>query len=121
MSSILIVEDDPAIRDALVAALEDQGYETEASIDGGAALKRLERSRIDLVLVDVRMPVMSGPEVVDALRQRGSDVPVVMMSAQPQRQHPSGVSFLQKPFDLDDLFAVIDDILGHREIGSAPC
>jgi CheY-like chemotaxis protein len=124
VSSILVVEDDPAIRGALVAALEDEGYETEASIDGAAALKRLERVSIDLMLVDVRLPVMTGPEVVAALRQQGSHLPIVMMSAQPERRLPRDVSFLQKPFDLEDLFAVIDDVLSQRDrrdVGSAPC
>lgn len=125
MSSILVVEDDSAIRTALVAALEDEGYDTEASANGRTALRHLEEGDIDLMLVDIRMPFMSGPEIVEALRSQGSDVPVILMSAQPARRLPRGVRFLQKPFDLDDLFAVIDDTLGHDphrpQAGSAHC
>jgi DNA-binding response OmpR family regulator len=124
VSNILVVEDDTAIRDALVAALEEEGYETEASANGRTALRRLEENDVDLMLVDVRMPVMSGPEVVDKLRSQGSDLPVIMMSAQPARRLPRGVRFLQKPFDLDDLFAIIDEALSRgrrRQTGPAHC
>jgi CheY-like chemotaxis protein len=114
VSSILVVEDDSAIRSALVAALEDEGYETEASDNGRSALRRLQESEVDLMLVDVRMPAISGSEVVDTLRQQGRDVPVIMMSAEPARRLPRGVRFLQKPFDLDDLFTAIDDALSRR-------
>lgn len=121
MSSILVVEDDAAIRSALVAALADEGYEIEASDNGRSALRRLQESDVDLMLIDVRMPAISGPEVVDALRQQGRDVPVIMMSAQPARRLPRGVRFLQKPFDLDDLFAAIDDALSRGRHGRAVC
>jgi DNA-binding response OmpR family regulator len=111
MHSVLIVEDDDAIRAALVDALTDEGYETESSTDGQCALTFLEHDSVDLLLVDVFMPAMSGAEMVRDLRRRGDETPIIMMSAQPARTLPHGVRFLRKPFDLDQLFDVIEEIL----------
>lgn len=111
MHSILVVEDDEAIRSALVDALTDEGYETVCSPDGRRALNHLEQSKVDLVLVDVFMPAMTGPDMVRTLRGKGDETPIIMMSAQPTRSLPHGVKFLRKPFDLDRLFATIEAIL----------
>lgn len=111
MRSILVVEDDEAIRNALVDALTDEGYETESSVDGHWALSHLERFSVDLLLVDIYMPTMTGSEMVRALRRKGDETPIIMMSAQPARTLPHGVRFLRKPFDLDRLFEVIEDVL----------
>jgi len=65
------------------------------------------------MLVDVHMPPLDGPDMIRILRGQGNDTPAILMSAQPrpQRQLPSGVTFVRKPFDLDRLFTIIEDVL----------
>jgi DNA-binding response OmpR family regulator len=116
MHTVLVVEDDAAIRSALVDALTDEGYEAEGSTDGQCALAFLEHDSVDLLLVDIFMPTMSGSDMVRTLRRRGDETPIVMMSAQPARTLPHGVRFLRKPFDLDRLFEVIDEVLASEAI-----
>jgi DNA-binding response OmpR family regulator len=111
MHSILVVEDDDAIRSALVDALTGEGYEAECSSTGIRALRLLEQTSVDLVLVDVFMPTMTGPDMVRGMRRHGDDTPIIMMSAQPARSLPLGVKFLRKPFDLDRLFEAIEEML----------
>src|SRR6476469_818698 len=101
MHTVLVVEDDVAIRSALVDALSDEGYDVESSTDGQCALTFLEHDSVDLLLVDMLMPTMSGADMVRALRRCGDETPIVMMSAQPAGALPHGVRFLRKPFDLD--------------------
>jgi DNA-binding NtrC family response regulator len=111
MCNILVVDDDAAIRSALVAALEDEGYVAESSSDGHWAIEHLDDARVDLMLVDMRMPPLDGPDMVRILRRKGNDTPVIMMSAQPAKLLPDGVRFIRKPFDLDRLFEVIEEML----------
>lgn len=111
MSSILVVEDDKAIRNALVCALEDEGYDAQSSSDGQRALNHLEHAPVDLILVDASMPVLNGSDMVRTLRLMGNAVPVIMMSAQLAWRLPEGVQFLRKPFDLDRLFEAVTEAL----------
>ncbi len=111
MHSILVVEDDEAIRAALFDALTDEGYDADCFSDGNHALRHLEQRTVDLVLVDVYMPAMTGTDMVRRLRRRGDETPIIMMSAQPAQSLPLDVKFLRKPFDLDRLFQTIQDSL----------
>src|SRR4051794_38703455 len=80
-SSILVVDDDPDMRDFVAWALEDQGLEVRLASSGSQALDALARETPVLVLLDVQMPVMDGWEVLRKLRVVHPDLPVVMMSA----------------------------------------
>jgi DNA-binding response OmpR family regulator len=81
MVSLLMIEDDDAIRLALSLALEDEGYEVLQAATGGEGLRRLETGDIDLVLLDLRLPDMSGFDVCRALRT-SSIVPIIIITAQ---------------------------------------
>ena len=77
---ILVAEDDEALRNLLVMSLEARGYQVFAATDGIQALDLFLREPIDLVLLDIMMPRMSGLDVLDEIRRR-SDVPVIMITA----------------------------------------
>ena len=81
MESLLFIEDDDAIRLALSLALEDEGYSVREAANGVEGLESFDRQPVDLVLLDLRLPDMSGFEVCRALRSK-SIVPIIIITAQ---------------------------------------
>ncbi len=81
MESLLFIEDDDGIRLALTLALEDEGYSVVEAADGAAGLREFESSAPDLVLLDLRLPDMSGFDVCRAIRSK-SIVPIIIITAQ---------------------------------------
>lgn len=116
---VLLVDDEPLVREAGRAMLEHLGYEVEEAAGGREALALFEREprRFDAVLLDLSMPEMTGEQTLEALRAVRSDVRVVLCSgydlvAQGRSPLKMGArSFLPKPFDLRALSAVITDVL----------
>jgi CheY-like chemotaxis protein len=113
---VLVVDDDARIRDSLVSALRDEGHTVTAAHNGRDGLERLRGARppVDVVLLDLMMPVMSGWAF--RLEQRAdaaiSHVPVVVLSADgsPQAAAIDAAAFLRKPFALERLLEVIDRV-----------
>src|SRR5438034_10778347 len=85
MPSILIVDDDPAMRDALSEAARDLGYETRVAASGPEAIGLLDSQMIDAVLLDVRMSGMDGIEVLRRLRARAHPPPVAVLRSEERR------------------------------------
>ena len=114
---ILVVDDDAAILDLVVWALEDEGYRTDSARDGFEALEVISRARPDLIVLDLRMPRLSGWELYHMLRADPTTarLPVVVMTADKtaHHAHPTlpGARILAKPFDLRDLVSTINDLL----------
>jgi CheY-like chemotaxis protein len=112
-ATILLVEDDPAIRDSLAECLAIEGYAVESVTNGLEALRRLARApRPGLVLADLAMPVMGGAELLKRLRADPalSGMPVVLMTAAlpPGEAGVVGADgYLAKPFEIEELFAVV--------------
>jgi two-component system nitrogen regulation response regulator NtrX len=79
-ASVLIVDDEAAIRDSLRMILEYEGYRVEEAAGGSPALARVAERRPDAVLLDIKMPEMDGLELLRAFRERGYDMPVLMIS-----------------------------------------
>jgi CheY-like chemotaxis protein len=108
VKTVLLVDDEHAILDALSGILEDEGFRVVTAGNGREALARLqEGTPPDVALVDVMMPVMDGRELLREMQgdPRWRDIPVVLMSAVPQsileRDAPlTCAAFFQKPFDL---------------------
>jgi CheY-like chemotaxis protein len=113
--SVLVVEDEPVIRELMAILLEDEGYAVSQAVDGLAALEMLEQHRIDLVLSDVKMPRLDGASLVHQLRARGDAIPVVLMSAAYAEVDLPGVRFLRKPVNCEQLLTIIAAAL--RETG----
>src|ERR671919_508841 len=116
--TILVVDDEPAVRDALRRALELEGYDVELAADGAEALALLEDgSEPDAVLLDVLMPGVDGLEVCRRLRRSGSRLPLLMLTARTEvSDRVSGLDagaddYLAKPFALQELFARLRALL----------
>jgi two-component system response regulator MprA len=117
VKTVLVVDDEPAVRATLRAILEDEGYAVLEAAHGGAMLELLTREPADLVLMDVMMPRVDGREAYRELRARPDlpRVPVIMMSAaiRPERLDPSISAFLHKPFELSHLLALVANFIGR--------
>jgi PAS domain S-box-containing protein len=114
--TILVVDDERAIRCSVRAILEHAGYQVLEAADGQEGLTIFERHRdaIALVLLDLTMPGMSGPETFAAIRERG-DVPIVLTSGFSARHDAiieRASAFLQKPYTADDLERMLANVLG---------
>ena len=79
--SILIAEDDPAIREGLTDSLSSEGYDVRSAPDGTQALAALQEQPADLLLLDIMMPGLSGYDVCRQLRSDGNQIPVLMLTA----------------------------------------
>jgi CheY-like chemotaxis protein len=110
-ATVLVVDDEPAIREIVATLLEDEGYEVRHARDGVEALAAIDE-RIDLVLSDVIMPRLDGASLVRNLRRRGHLVPVVLMSAVYADVDLPGVRFVPKPFEIDRLLGTVASALG---------
>lgn len=111
MSLILVVEDDPIIRQTVSYALTRSGFEVTAVADGTAALEAARSRKPDLVLLDLMLPGMDGYEVAQALRQDDRETAIIMVTALDQasdkvRGLDSGADdYITKPFSMDELLA----------------
>ena len=110
--TVLVVEDEQAVREVVADLLKDEGYTVRQASDGLQAIDEMEVDDVDLVLSDVRMPRLDGPSLARRLRRHGYAVPVVLMSAVDAEVDLPGVRFLPKPFDRDHLLHVIGSALG---------
>ncbi len=99
--TVLIVDDEPVILDVLAQLLALEGYEVRRASNGRRAVDAIASDPPDLVLSDMMMPEMSGMELTNYLRNQGSHIPVILMSATYADVRLPGVQFLSKPFDID--------------------
>jgi len=117
--TVLIVDDDPSIRAMLTDALTVEGYTVLTASDGLQALHQLGLSIPDVVILDVMMPHADGMRVLESMRSepRTRDVPVVMLTARTDEMtfwagwQRGCDEMMRKPFELDDLFATLDNVL----------
>ncbi len=120
---VLIVDDEPNVRLVFRVALESAGYGPSEVADGPSALEALARSRVDLVLLDLRMPGMDGLETLRRLRDRGDDVPVVIVTAYGsvpdavRAMKLGAIDFLAKPLDPGSLREVVAEVLRRHASG----
>jgi two-component system response regulator MprA len=114
---VLIADDDRAIRESLVRALELEGYEVTEVTDGVAALAIARRDAFDVLIVDVMMPGVDGLGVCRVLRADGDQTPVLMLTARVETaDRVAGLDagaddYLPKPFELDELLARLRALL----------
>lgn len=115
---ILVVDDDPGQRSLLYSFLSKQGFETTQAVSGEDALGRLAEQSFSMMISDVRMPGLSGLETLRRLREKHTDLPVLMVTAFPDirdavaAMQDGAVNYLQKPIDLDELLASVHSATG---------
>lgn len=104
---VLVVDDDPMIRAVVAETLEMEGYPIETAINGLQAIQRIERTHPEVVLLDMRMPVLDGWGVAEEIRRRGIQISVVVMTAAQNAEtwanQIGAEAFVAKPFDIEDL------------------
>jgi CheY-like chemotaxis protein len=122
---ILVVDDEDNLRDVLVEVLKRDGHEVDSAVDGAQGLRLAEAQRYDLVITDLRMPELEGPELYRALRARYPDDPprVIFMSANTGIEEyaaflaGTGEPALEKPFNLADMRQVVLQVLAQPKPG----
>jgi two-component system response regulator (stage 0 sporulation protein F) len=117
MSRILVVDDDQSHRTLICDLLEEMGYQTVQAGNGREALDLLELELPQAVLVDLRMPVMSGWGLLDALKKmpRGRNLPVIIISAygfEWEAELVGASGYISKPVDLDKVRSTVQTIVG---------
>jgi two-component system response regulator MprA len=121
---VLVVDDDEAVRSALTHALHRDGYEVSTAADGTAALATLLRLRHEAVVLDVLMPEPGGLDVCRAIRARGDDTPILMLTARDLvSDRVAGLDagaddYLTKPFALEELRARLRALLRRSGAGA---
>jgi CheY-like chemotaxis protein len=109
---VLVVDDEPDIRDTVSAMLEIEGYAVGQAANGADALAVVERDPPDVILLDMRMPVLDGWGFASELRRRGHPIPVVVMTAARDASRWASEiaarAWLSKPFRYDDLIGAVE-------------
>jgi len=124
---VLVVDDEPAVRESLERSLRFEGYDVEVAGDGVEALERVDAVHVDAIVLDVLMPRLDGLETCRRLRASGRDLPVLMLTARdgvPDRVTGLDVGaddYLVKPFALEELLARLRALLRRaaRNAGQA--
>ena len=125
MSRILIVDDEPGIRQSLKGAFEDEGFSTETVSSGEGCLKRLEESPFDLVLLDIWLPGIDGLETLRQMRERFPDVRVIIISGHATiatavtATKLGAYDFIEKPLSLEHTLLLARNALEHRRLEHA--
>jgi len=117
-NDLLVVDDQAGLRRLICEALADEGYLIDQAASGLEALDKLNLNKYRLILLDVKMPGMSGLETLREIRKLDSDVPVVMMTAYSELDmlQETGIEarpirHISKPFDLDDLRSLVQEYI----------
>jgi DNA-binding response OmpR family regulator len=111
---ILVVDDEPSIRDFLAFILADEGFSVDTAGDGREALDLAKRSPPDVLLTDLMMPVVDGYELIDGIREAHIPVrAIIAMSAvrTAAERSPNADLFLSKPFEIDQVLASVQAFL----------
>jgi DNA-binding response OmpR family regulator len=116
VTRLLVADDSETVLLMLQRRLEIEGYEVVTAVDGKEALEQAGSTDPDVILLDAMMPRMSGVEALQELRQSGSEVPVLMISAhldaqEPERMIEAGANgCVPKPFEWDELIGRIEEL-----------
>ena len=118
-NKVLVVDDEEALRTVLSGELMSEGYEVRSAGDGDEAIANLEKERFDLVLLDIKMPRVTGFEVLKHIKEKYSDTKVVMLTGFADLKNAieskklGAEDFVSKPYDLVDLLTTIERVLSE--------
>jgi two-component system response regulator HydG len=120
--SVLIVDDETGILETLNILLKNEGFTPVVALGGRQGLEKLQSISPDIVLTDIRMPNVTGIEVLSAARAKDPDMPVILMTAQAdlrsaiQAVNEGAFFYIQKPFVNDDIIAILRRAAEHRQL-----
>lgn len=121
MARILVVDDEKNIRTLFKMELEEVGHQVETAESGLEALRIFTTKPVDLFIIDIRMPDMTGLELMERIRERDAHVPIVVCTALKALENDFTIwesrvaGFLAKPVDLDELKRTVNKALGQAE------
>ncbi|MGE5609850.1 MAG: sigma-54-dependent transcriptional regulator [Bacillota bacterium] len=122
MAKILIVDDQEMMRDSLAATLAREGHEVVAANDGPVAVTRLNATKFDLMVTDLKMPKMTGIELLQEAKRLRPEMPVVMMTAYAtvntavEAMKLGAYDYIQKPFDGEEIKLLVERTLEHNRL-----
>ncbi|MFQ6757593.1 MAG: sigma-54-dependent Fis family transcriptional regulator [Deltaproteobacteria bacterium] len=120
-AKILVVDDEPSMREFLVILLNKNGYGAHAAASGAEALTLLRQRHFDLIVSDIRMPDLSGLGLLENVKQQDLSIPVVLITAYASPEDAvlamknGAYDYITKPFKVDDILSVIKAALGSRQ------
>ena len=124
LRTVLIAEDEANMRRVLSALLERDGFRALEAADGAAALELLAREPVDAILTDLRMPKLNGLELLEAVRRRYPEIPVIMLTAHGtvgsavEALKQGAFDYLTKPFDPDEIRQVMEKAVSTRRLAA---
>ncbi|MGE5632052.1 MAG: response regulator [Caulobacteraceae bacterium] len=124
MKRVLVVDDTKNIRMLLTTCLEIEDYHVDTASNGREALKMLRTNEYDMVFLDIKLPEISGTEVLRNIRSAGNNTPVIIMTAFATVKNAvectklGAVHYLQKPFTADKVRAILNSLMIHQEAGN---
>lgn len=120
--TILVIDDEKNIREGLSMALEDEGYDVITAEDGKKGLEKALYDSVDLIITDLRMPLISGEEILKKVVTELPSIPVIVLTGHGtvelavEAMRIGAYDFLTKPLDLDRLFRLVKRALENREL-----
>lgn len=124
MMKILIIDDEQSIRETLEMFLHEKGYAVVTSEDGAKGLEAVQRERPDIVILDIRLPGISGLEVLKRIAEKGEGIPVIMITAYHdmettiQAMKLGAYEYIHKPIDVDELEIAIDKVVNNQKLNT---
>ena len=121
MKRILVVDDEPTIRELIADALREAGYLAETAANGAQALRQLQRHRPDAIILDLMMPVLDASGFRELLRldARAAQIPILVVSAtydvEEAAKRLGATACLRKPFELDELIGTVARLVGRLD------
>ena len=122
MARILVVDDKELMRDSVGTMLSRRGHAVIAAASGSAALERIAKRPVDVVVTDLQMPGMDGIELMQTIREKDDSIPVILMTAFATVETAVGAmksgawDYITKPFSGDDLLATVERAVEHAKV-----
>jgi len=118
---ILIIEDDEEMTSLLKEFLNEEGYETDSVDNGSEAYRRLVKEDFDLIITDIRMPGLTGLDILPGVRKLQPEAPIIVMTAFGSEEvyhkvlERGATAYLEKPIHLDHLRNLIEEMVSSKE------
>lgn len=116
MKKVLVVDDAVSIRNLLAKCLELNGFLVETAEDGKVALEMIMKRQYDLIFLDIRLPIISGTEVLKRMREKGIQIPAIIITAFGNIKNAidctrlGAAAYIQKPFTVNRIVALLDEL-----------